>query len=73
MTIEKSDYVDWRENSVTQAYRKAIQEAVETLVGRLVSSQDSDYAQDQYLRGWVRGMVEVLEWEPEFTEETQDD
>jgi hypothetical protein len=73
MAIEKSAYVDWRDNSVTKAFQKDLKEAIEELVTRLVGNTDSTREYDQLLRGWVKGMAEALEWEPEFVEEEQDD
>jgi hypothetical protein len=71
MAIEKASYVEWKNNVVTEEYKKVLKEGIEMVVGRLVSVQDSDHSQDQYLRGWIRGMVESLEWEPEFKEEDE--
>lgn len=67
--IPKEVYVDWKESQVTQEFKKAISQAVEAVVGRLVTERDLDHSQTNYYRGWVRGMVECLEWEPEFQEE----
>jgi hypothetical protein len=69
MAIEKSAYVDWRDNGVTQAFKKDLTFAIEQLVTSLVNATNSNHEYDQLLRGWIRGMSEALEWEPEFKEE----
>lgn len=73
MAIEKADFVDWKDNKVTAELRQVLSQAVEAVVGKLVTDRDLDLAQTSYYRGWVRGMVECLEWEPEIQEESTND
>jgi hypothetical protein len=73
MTVEKAVYVDWKDNQVTKEFKQVISQAIEAVVGKLITDRDLDLAQTNYYRGWVRGMVDCLEWEPDFDKEEQDD
>lgn len=68
--ITKSQYVDWKSSPVTQELMQNIVEAVEENVAILVRRRSSEPLDDQYIKGYVRGVQAAIEWEPELVEES---
>ena len=63
---------EWQRNEITMAVmdqiRDRIEESKEQLIG---ASNDRDF--DQYVKGMIRGFMEVLEVRLELTTEEEDD
>ena len=70
--VGKQAYIEWREHSVTEEMKKGIQEAMESVVARIVTRQESNPMDDQYLKGLLRGFTEVLEWTPDLSNEEEE-
>ena len=73
MAIPKAEYVDWKNSTVTKEMTEAVKEVAEELVSEMVVRRASEPEDDQYIKGFIRGIQAVMEWEPELIEETQYD
>ena len=67
--ITKNQYVEWKSTEVTQQMEQDITEAVEVAAAEILVRRQSDPLDDQYLKGFIRGVQAATEWEPEFEEE----
>ena len=72
LSVNPKDWNSWRKNEVTQAVmnqiRDRIEESKEQLIG---ASNDRDF--DQYVKGMIRGFMEVLDVRLELTTEEEDE
>ena len=69
MAVSKRTYLDWKQQSVTEELIKNLSEAIEDLAGQMVARRDSNPLDDQYLKGWIQGLADAIEWVPEFIKE----
>ena len=70
--VEKEVYLRWRDDPCTAELYKEVNAAVEELVSRLVTDLEATEKQTAYIRGGIKGMIEVLEWKPTLVEEEED-
>lgn len=69
MAVSKQAYLEWKKQTVTEEFHKNLVEAVEDLAGSLVGRRESNQLDDQYLKGWIKGLADSIEWVPEFIKE----
>jgi hypothetical protein len=69
--ISKEDYVAFKQHPVYQESQGVVYETVEAAASELVNKTTPDVNREQYLRGFIRGMLTVLEWEPSTFAEDQ--
>ena len=67
--VDKQDFLEWRDSPVTEELKKNLQEAVEGIASRILTRQESNPMDDQFLKGLMRGLTETLEWVPDLREE----
>lgn len=67
--ITKSQYQDWLSSPVTQEMYESVAITVEDLAANLINSRRSDPLDDQFIKGFIRGVQAGREWEPELVEE----
>jgi hypothetical protein len=67
--ITKNQYIEWKSTEVTQQMEQDITEAVEVAAAEILVRRQSDPLDDQYLKGFIRGVQAAKEWEPEFEED----
>jgi len=72
MPLTKSQYVSFKNSAGYEACRKDVAEAVESAVREMVVSEDVSDARRNFLRGFVMGCSSMLDWEPTFEEEEED-
>jgi len=63
---------EWKESVVTQEVRQAMLEAVSNAAANILNRRDSNPLDDQYLKGFIRGLTEAIETEPEIIKEEED-
>lgn len=64
--ISREDFASFRNHPAFQEQSAAGLQVIEALAAELVNRSRPDGDRDQYVRGFIKGMVSVLEWEPEF-------
>ena len=69
MAVRKEQFGDWKAHPVTLEFRKELQEAVEMLVGEMVTRREPDEHRDAFTRAFVRAADSILTWTPDFAEE----
>ena len=74
MLVHKADYVAFKNTSVYEAARQDVAEAVSRALAEMVNNEELTQARHNFLRGFVAGSTALLEWEPEFIpEENEED
>jgi len=71
--ISKEDYLAWRQSAAFQEMEGSVLEAIEALGAELIRKTTSDPDRDQYVRGFIRGIQVMREWQPEFNEQQTDE
>jgi len=69
MAFMKSDFAEWREMGITQAWIKELEEQSSLAITEIINRRDADVPRDQYLKGMIMAFSEMLAWEPEFIQE----
>ena len=70
--ITKTQFNEWKNTEVTQALYSEIKEAVEEVASEMLVRRHSDPNDDQYIKGFIRGVQSSLEWVPNFQEEDEE-
>lgn len=71
--ISKAEYGTFKNSN---AYREAaidVSAAVSRALAELMQSQDITNQRAAFLRGFVEGCTAILNWEPDFIEEKEED
>lgn len=71
--VNKSDYIQWRDNGLTKELFENLREAVEIVASEILTREDYNSDRDQFLKGYIKGIDQVLSWRPEFIEENRDE
>jgi hypothetical protein len=66
--VQKEDWLEWKSNTVTEELYKDVRETVEALASKILTRVESNPSEDQYLKGFLKGLLEAIEWTPTFTE-----
>lgn len=72
MPVTREMFREWKESVVTQEVRQAMLEAVSNAAANILNRRDSNPLDDQYLKGFIRGLTEAIETEPEIIREEED-
>ena len=67
--VEKSEFLEWRNNSITRAMLEDVAEAGTIIAQKILTSDNNDGYRDQYLKGTLNGLAQVDGWLPEFVED----
>lgn len=70
--IEKSEFIDWKNNVVTQEFLKAVAARSEQAIQILALSAGVDPLSDRFTCGMIHAMREVLDVQFDDIEETKD-
>ena len=70
--ISKSDFDVWSGDPVTKAYKLAIVEAIQQIKEALAQSAGLDQNEDNFRRGYVCAMMDVLDFKIDDLQETDD-
>lgn len=73
MQVRKSDFVEWKNHPVTHAVAESIAQIVEVEMAYLIGRRSSKPEDDQWIKGFVNGVKALLDWEPDFIEEDNND
>ena len=71
MQLNKEQLLEWQSHPVTRALRTSIFERIND--GHIALENSSDGTYDQTIKGIIKGLREVLDWQPEVTEEENSD
>lgn len=72
MPVTREMFREWKESVVTQEVRQAMLEAVSNAAANILNRRNSNPLDDQYLKGFIRGLTEAIETEPEIIKEEED-
>ena len=62
MHLTRSDFDNWSQDSVTKAFKLAIAEQIQQAKETLAQSAGLIPNEDNFLRGYIRAMFDVLEF-----------
>lgn len=71
--VNKSDFIQWRDSALTKELFENLREAVEMVASEILTREDYNSDRDQFLKGYIKGIDQVLSWRPEFVEENRDE
>lgn len=66
--VSKDDWVQIRNSEVWQEHLNSLAEAVSRGGAELINRTEPNEARDMFVRGYVRALIEMMEWEPTFEE-----
>ena len=73
MAIRKEMYGEWKTHPATVELRKDLIETLESLVGQMVSRLEPNPHMDAFTRAFARATDAILNWQPEFLPEEQEE
>jgi hypothetical protein len=73
MALSKSDYIQWRDSKETQELMKELGEAAESVAQEVLTREDYNSDRDQFLKGYLKAIDQVIGWRPEFIEENNNE
>lgn len=71
--VNKSDFIQWRDGEITKELFDNLREAVEIVASEILTREDYNSDRDQFLKGYIKGIDQVLSWRPDFIEENRDE
>lgn len=71
--VNKSDFIQWRDGEITKELFNNLREAVEIVASEILTREDYNSDRDQFLKGYIKGIDQVLSWRPDFIEENRDE
>jgi hypothetical protein len=69
--MRKEQWLEWRDHPVTLVLKDVVKERIAESTSQVLNSNDPEF--DRVLKGIVRAYNELLDWEPEITEEETDE
>ena len=67
--ITKDQYQEFSQSNVYQEMKAAVLEQLSELGAEIINREVPNVNRDQFARGVIRGLQEVLEWRPAFVED----
>jgi len=67
--INKADFVQWRDSYVTEKFKEAMIQEIESKVASLVRFAGDNPNQDKFNAGFIQGVQWLVDWEPEFIDD----
>lgn len=72
--VSKEQWLEWVRHPVTEALKATVSEAIELAKNSVINSYDNPHDYDAYMKGVIKGLNEILEVQPDFSvEENQED
>ena len=71
--IQKENYIRWKNDSITQELFAVVREQLGVLAAELINREEPNGTRDTLVRGIMKGMMAVTEWEPEFAPEESEE
>lgn len=67
------EYLEWRNHPITGAFYKEMENTAADLMAKIMNSDSSNQARDQFLKGMFKGIDEVVAFKPDLiTEEGEE-
>lgn len=73
MYLTKDDYIAWRGHPATEKFQEAVLKELDLTIGELINTAGLNSLTDSERRGKIAGLKWLLEWIPDFIEESDDD
>ena len=70
--ISRSDFYNWMRNPVTQVFLEDTLNAIDDRIARLITGAGLDPLQDRWNVGYITGLRQLADWNPNFKEEEVD-
>lgn len=67
--FSEQDYADWRKNDFTQDMLKSLATVANETALTILNRRGSDWDDDQYLKGYIRGLSDAAGYKPELISE----
>jgi len=71
--VQKENFIRWKNDSITQELHAVVREQLGILAAELVNRDEPNANRDMLVRGIMKGMMAVTEWEPEFAPEDSEE
>jgi len=69
--LTKSEWVGWKNDKCYRELDAVLREAIGTYGAELVNREVSNPDRDMFVRGAIKALIEVMEWEPELVPEEE--
>ena len=69
--LAKEDWVAYKNSTPYREFDAVLREAIGTYGAELVNRETSNPDRDMFVRGAIKALIEVLEWEPELVSEEE--
>lgn len=66
--ITKSQVSDWKFQEITQQLMDDLEASKAVAIGTIAGRREPNQDDDQFLRGFIRAIDQILDWEPEYEE-----
>ena len=68
--VTKQEFFEWRNQPLTQEWLIVANDLANDAVAKIVNRPDVNPGLDQYLKGLISGLSEIIGWQPEFLPES---
>lgn len=66
----KSEFIEWRNQPITQEWLIAANDESATAIAKIIRRAEVNPGEDQYLKGYIAGLSELIGWQPEYISES---
>lgn len=67
--VNKEEYIAWRASVVHQELLNEIAASVSGAAAEILNRETVNTEKDQLLRGFIKGLSTIVDWQPEFFED----
>ena len=67
--VNKGEYIAWKASECYAALLKDITSNIEGAAAEILNREVVNHEKDQLLRGFIKGLSSVIDWQPEFFED----
>lgn len=64
--VNKEEYIAWKASACHQELLQSIANSVSGAAAEILNRESVNNEKDQLLRGFIKGLSEIVDWQPEF-------
>jgi hypothetical protein len=72
MPVTRDDWIAVRNSAVYQDLQATLREAIGVYGAEVINRETSNTDRDMFVRGSIKALIEVLEWEPDMLVEAEE-
>lgn len=70
--VSREEYLWWRNNGFTLQFMEYAVDRMDSFMKNILENAGVTPTHDFYRRGYIDGLRELIEWEPDFNQEDKD-